>query len=162
MTQEYLESVRQRLLRDPEIPEGVDLEVLAATPILWCGWECDTVAVLYRILPDGEQQLHVLDSVGVSPELLLEKLEERVVAYREVIGDTEAFVAKAKGLPPAREWRWICTVCRTEGRGDEPKVCPNCGADDAWYSYNTSVDDPMSARERMRNLGRKLRGEPDA
>jgi len=157
MTEEYLDSVRQRLIRDPEIPEGADLEVLAATPILWCGWECDTVAVIYRILPAGEQQLHVLDGVGVSPRLLLKTLDERMDIYGKAISDTKAFIAKAKGLPPPREWRWLCTACKSEGRGDEPAACPACGATNAWYNYRTTVDDTQTATERLRNLLRPRR-----
>ena len=152
MTEEYLESIRQRLYRDPEIPEGADIEVLAATPILWCGWECDTVAVIYRILPDGEQRLHVLDEVHVPSDRLLETLDERIVVYEKAVSDTKAFIERAKGLAPPREWRWLCTACQTEGRGNEPAACPACRATNAWYNYRTTVDDTQPAIERLYKL----------
>jgi len=162
MTEDERGAILWRLKNDPDLPEDAEFEVLAYTAMLWSGWECDDAAVLYRILPDGAPQLHVLAGIGVTQDRLLETLEERLAVYEKVAADTRAFITRAKGLPPPREWRWICTACKTEGKGDEPKVCPTCGADDAWYSYNTIADDRMSARERMRNLGRKLRGEPHA
>jgi hypothetical protein len=32
-----------------------------------------------------------------------------------------------------RDWRWMCCECLTEGPGQEPEACPNCGAPDSWY-----------------------------
>jgi len=98
MDRVYLEGIRRRMQFDPEIPEGADVDVLAATPVLWSGWECDTVAVLYRIRPEEKLRLHVMDGVHVTPENLQETLQERVVAYKEAIEETEEFL-KLLGHP---------------------------------------------------------------
>jgi hypothetical protein len=162
-----VEALKQRLKWDDELnlAEDAKLEILAATPILWSSWECDYTAVLYRILPDGEPQLYVEGGVHVSSGNLLETLENRIGAYDRAIARTRAFIATAKGLPPPepeREWRWVCTVCKTEGKGGEPKACPTCGTTDAWYCWNTTSDDTVSGRERMRRLAARLKGQPDA
>ncbi|MGO4558098.1 hypothetical protein [Mesorhizobium sp. 2RAF21] len=152
MSDENFDYVRRRLGYDPDLPEGVEFEVLAYAPILWSGWEGDSAAVLFRILPDGKPQLHVLDGVDIAPETLLQALEDRIAIYERTAVKTKAFLAKARGLPTPREWRWCCTACKSEGRGDEPAVCPTCGSDDAWYNYKTTVDDRQPAVERLRGL----------
>jgi hypothetical protein len=145
-------TVKRRLSYDPDRPEGAEIEVLAYVPMLWSGWECDSAAVLYRILPDGEPRLYVLDGVHVPSDRLLETLQERLAAYEKAIVDTRAFITKAKGQPDPSEWRWCCTACHTEGRGDEPDGCPTCGATNAWYNYRTMIDDTQPAMERLRSM----------
>jgi hypothetical protein len=44
-------------------------------------------------------------------------------------------------------WRWLCVECDAEGRGRHPDVCPQCGADDCWYSTDTAGDDPRPMRD---------------
>ncbi len=43
-----------------------------------------------------------------------------------------------------KKWRWLCVECGTEGRGQNPKICPTCGRDDTWYLNNCYADDPRS------------------
>jgi hypothetical protein len=152
MSDEDFRHVLRRLRYDPDLPENAKFEVLGYTPILWSGWEGDSGAVLFRILPDGEPQLHVLDGVHVTSETLLKALDDRIEVYEKAITKSKAFLAKARGLPPPQEWRWFCTACKSEGGGDEPAVCPTCGADDAWYEYRTTVDDRQPAIERLHKL----------
>ena len=159
MTEEERERIRQRVVWHLQLQAGDDLErdveVLAATDILWCAWECDYQAVLFRQLPDRQPELCVIGGVTVALDGFLETLQERIAAYRKAIRDTEAFIAQAKGLPPpepGREWRWCCMLCGTEGKGGEPKACPTCGATDAWYNYKTTSDDTEPAMARLRNL----------
>jgi hypothetical protein len=153
----FLKSIQRRLSYERDLPEGAEFEVIAYTPILWSGWEGDSDAVLYRILPDGEPQLYVLDGVHTPPDRLLETLQGRIGAYEKAIADTKAFITKAKGQPAPSEWRWCCTACKTEGRGGEPAACPTCGATNAWYNYRTRVDDTQPAMERLHGM---LKPEP--
>ncbi|TPK78204.1 hypothetical protein [Mesorhizobium sp. B2-4-17] len=90
------QSVQRRLSYELELPQGAEFEVLAYAPILWSGWECDSAAALYRILPDGEPRLYVLDGVHTPRSRLLEALEERLTAYERAIANTKAFIAKAR------------------------------------------------------------------
>lgn len=92
------DALKQRLLWDDELnlSEDTALEIIAAAPILWSGWECDYTAVIYRILPDGEPRLYVEGGVHTTPDNLLETLEGRLVAYDRAIVRTRAFIEKAK------------------------------------------------------------------
>jgi hypothetical protein len=92
---EDLEYIRARLERDPDLPEGANVSVLGFTPILWSGWEGDNMAVMYRIAPEEQVRLHVIDGVYVAPEDLLQTLRERLVEYERVIGETKTFLTKA-------------------------------------------------------------------
>jgi hypothetical protein len=98
----FLESIKRRLSYEPDLPEGAEFEVLAYTPMLWSGWEGDSAAVLYRILPDGDPQLYVLDGVHTPPDRLLETLRERLVAYEKAAADTRRFIEKAKACLTSR------------------------------------------------------------
>lgn len=83
MSDEDFRHVLRRLRYDPDLPENAKFEVLGYTPILWSGWEGDSGAVLFRILPDGEPQLHVLDGVHVTSETLLKALDDRIEVYEK-------------------------------------------------------------------------------
>jgi hypothetical protein len=87
--------IRRRLSHEPDIPEGANIEVVGYTPILWSGWEGDFMGVLYRIAPEEQVRLYVMDGVHVAPEQLLATLKERLVEYERVIGETKIFLAKA-------------------------------------------------------------------
>lgn len=63
---------------------------------MWSGWEGDTAAVLYRLLPDGKPSLHVFEGVHVGPDKLLEVLRSRVAAYRQVAVRTEEFLERVR------------------------------------------------------------------
>lgn len=82
---------RYMLMLRRAVPEDAEIEILAATPILWSGWEGDHDAVLYRILPAGEPRLFVLGQMTLHPRDVVETLEERLAAYAKAIVDTKAF-----------------------------------------------------------------------
>jgi hypothetical protein len=96
MNKDETETVIWRMKLDPAIPKGIELEVLGYVPILWSGWESDTGAVLYRILPDGDPALHVFDRVDIEKAELLETLEKRIEVYEQVAAGTRAFLEKAQ------------------------------------------------------------------
>lgn len=93
---ERLEGIRRQMRRKPAIPESAEFEILASAPILWSGWGCDRTAVLYRILPDGKPELHVLGGVEVTADALLSVLEERIDVYERAARQTRDFIGKAK------------------------------------------------------------------
>lgn len=51
-----------------------------------------------------------------------------------------------------REWRWLCTECGTEGRGDCPDICPECSCADACYETNSHGSDPRPMEAIFREL----------
>ncbi len=69
-----------------------DFRVMAYTPILWTGWECDYGVVLIEI--DGERKTVVLAGVAYPGDSgPAELLRERLQAYQQAIADTEHFLA---------------------------------------------------------------------
>lgn len=121
--------IRRRLSHEPDLPEDVEFEVLAYTSMLWSGWEGDSAAVLYRILPDGEPRLYVLDGVHVTPGRLMEAIDERLAAYRKAIADTDRFRGIARvalGLQTDDDSPWYCGGCGLSFADSQP-VCPACG-----------------------------------
>ncbi len=109
-----LQLAAKRLRLDDEVPRDTEIEVIAVVPILWSGWEGDSGACLYRILPDGKPQLHVFDGMHVAPDGLEDVLRERLAAYEKLAQRTREFLVRMgadyppdaaevlKGMEPVR------------------------------------------------------------
>jgi hypothetical protein len=75
-----------------------EYEIIGACPLLWSGWETDTVAVLVG-LPDGRRAWGVVDAFAFrSPEGIPRMLRQRIAAYRQAILETEALLMIAGEL----------------------------------------------------------------
>lgn len=77
------------------VPED-DIQILARCSVLWSGWERDNGVILYRLRSSGETRLHVLDGVHHAPAGAVAMLRERIIAYREALVETEAFLERVE------------------------------------------------------------------
>lgn len=111
MEQEELCNIRHEMTRALQIHKDTQLDVLAAAPIPWSGWECDRTAVLYRILPDGKPALHVLGGVDVTSGSLLHVWRSGSASTSRLPGKTAIFSIR-------REWNWPCRSSRVH------RMCP--------------------------------------
>lgn len=98
--------------------------------MLWSGWEGDCGVILYRLRSSGETGLHVLDGVHHAPAGALAMLRERLVAYREAIAATEAFLARLEQDELMRE---IYRDFDAIGSLDEGEVIKPWGSGNVWH-----------------------------
>jgi hypothetical protein len=83
----------ERLIENAYGRPRTDFTIVAYTPILWTGWECDYAIVLLEI--DGERKNIVLGGVfHPNDKGPAEMLRKRLEAYRDAIESTERFLAE--------------------------------------------------------------------
>lgn len=92
---ERLERVARERARWLDV-DGQKFRVLAVTPVLWSGWECDSQA--WVIERDGQRVLVTTDH-GAQVQGNEEMLRGKLVEYRQAIEDTERLLAILGGAP---------------------------------------------------------------
>lgn len=61
---------------------------------------------------------------------------------------------------PDADWRWACTECWTEGRGEQPPdVCPGCGVAGSFFRSANHGNLPM--KHVMESVLDVIFGKPD-
>lgn len=115
------------------VPED-DIEILGRCNALWCGWEGDCGVVSYRLRSTGETGLHVLAGVVHGPDGAVAMLRERLVAYREAIAETEAFLVRMEQDRLMTEIHQDFEEIGSLGDGDEGEVIK------PWGSGNVFTD----------------------